>query len=75
MELDIQQVTLEGHGDVSYETEGEKLRVKLPTALPAGQPFSLAIHYSSEPRRGLYFVGPDAAIPKQAGAGVDSGRG
>ena len=65
VELDIQQVTLEGHGDVSYETEGEKLRVKLPTALPAGQPFSLAIHYSSEPRRGLYFVGPDAAYPNK----------
>ncbi|MBI2887197.1 MAG: HEAT repeat domain-containing protein [Chloroflexi bacterium] len=63
VELDIQSVTLEGGGALPFEVSADKLRVALAQPRPAGQPFTLVVRYSATPRRGLYFVGPDAAYP------------
>jgi len=54
-----------GHEPASFETSDGKLRITLPRALKAGEEIEIAIDYSGQPRRGLYFVGPDEAYPNK----------
>jgi aminopeptidase N len=54
-----------GAEPATFETADSKLRVALPHALAAGQEIEIAIDYAAEPRRGLYFVGPDDAYPRK----------
>ena len=37
----------------------------MPRALGAGEEIEIAIDYAGQPRRGLYFVGPDDAYPNK----------
>ncbi len=62
-ELEIKAVRAAG-GPVDFTTDGGKLAVTLSDPIKAGAEIELAIDYAAvRPRRGLYFVGPDAAYP------------
>ena len=65
-ELEIKAVRAGGE-PASFETADGKLLITLPRALGAGEEIEIAIDYAGQPRRGLYFVGPDDAYPKKAG--------
>ena len=54
---------VEGSTDLIFRHEGEKLRVNLPGAQPAGELLTLDVHYSARPRAGLYFIRPDEGYP------------
>jgi len=62
-ELEIKAVRA-GDQPLAFATDGGKLAVTLATPLKAGAEIEIAIDYAAvRPRRGLYFVGPDAAYP------------
>ena len=61
-EMEISAVRVGGEPH-SFEHSDEKLRIPLERALHAGDEVEVAIDYSARPRRGLYFVGPDAGYP------------
>jgi aminopeptidase N len=44
----------------AYEYDGEVLRVRVPPTLRAGK---VRVRYRATPRRGMYFLAPDAAVP------------
>ncbi|HVV15911.1 MAG TPA: M1 family aminopeptidase [Polyangia bacterium] len=62
VELDVQEVLIGGRV-TTFENDGSKLRLALPDAAREGDRFDVAIRYACRPRRGLYFVAPDAAHP------------
>ena len=62
VEMEISAVRIGGEAH-SYDHSDDKLRVKLERALRAGDEVEVAIDYSARPRRGLYFIGPDAGYP------------
>jgi aminopeptidase N len=64
VELKILGVSLGGQ-PVEFRHDGRKLRVKLPSAQPAGAKHHLDIEYRGAPRRGLYFVAPDEGYPQK----------
>ena len=64
-ELEIEAVRA-GQEPATFETADGKLLIKLPRALGAGEEIEVAIDYSAQPRRGLYFVGPDDGYPNKA---------
>lgn len=63
VEMSVESVTLDGGISLPFELDDNRLQVRLPKPRSAGQPFTLAVRYSATPRRGLYFVGPDAGYP------------
>ena len=63
VEMSVESVALGGGTSLPFELDDNRLRVRLPEPCPAGQPLTLAVRYSATPRRGLYFVGPDAGYP------------
>src|SRR5271163_5161983 len=63
-ELDIKAVRA-GKEPAAFETSDGKLKITLPRALAAGEEIEVAIDYAGQPRRGLYFVGPDDGYPKK----------
>ena len=65
VELEVQQVTVDGRS-ARFDNDGQSLRVTLLEPAAEGATFSVAVHYACRPRRGLYFVGPDAAHPDRA---------
>lgn len=65
VELEIEAVELGGRG-LEYQHDGRRLRVQLPAPLVAGARHDLDVLYHGTPRRGLYFVGPDAGYPDKA---------
>ncbi|HXT96768.1 MAG TPA: M1 family aminopeptidase [Polyangia bacterium] len=65
VDLDVESVTVEGR-PAGFDNDGQKLRVALDAPPAEGTPFEVAVRYSCRPRRGLYFVGPDAAHPDRA---------
>ncbi len=68
-ELDINAVRVGAGGaggePASFESCDGKLRIALPRALGAGEEIEIAIDYAGQPRRGLYFVGPDPEYPNK----------
>src|SRR5262249_43578698 len=62
VELTIQRVR---RGDVplNYAYDGRKLLVTLDRAFASDEAIAVAIDYEAVPRRGMYFIGPDAAHP------------
>src|SRR5215470_19452972 len=60
VELTIRRVR---RGDVplNYAYDGRKLVVTLDRALASDEAIAVAIDYEAVPRRGMYFIGPDAA--------------
>jgi aminopeptidase N len=65
VELDVESVAV-GDLAASFDNDRENLRVTLPEPAPEGITLEIAIRYSCEPRRGLYFIGPDAEHPDRA---------
>jgi aminopeptidase N len=65
VELDIASVTLNGRA-TTFDNDGERLRVDCPAPQPEGTKLVVAVKYACRPRRGLYFIGPDADHPDRA---------
>jgi aminopeptidase N len=65
VELDVGAVTIDGRA-AAFDNDGERLRVTCPAPLAEGTRVDVAIQYSCQPRRGLYFIGPDADHPERA---------
>ena len=67
IDLRISSITMavgaEAPAPVAYDVGDETLRVRLPQPLNAGQRATIAIAYEGTPRRGIYFIGPDASYP------------
>ncbi len=61
-ELDVTACTFGGR-KAAFVVEGGKLSITLPRAGKRGCEFTVAITYSGAPRRGLYFIRPDADHP------------
>lgn len=63
--LKIESVKISGK-NVAFTTEGNKLWVELIQSPSTDQIIELGIHYGvNDPRRGLYFTGPDEFYPKK----------
>ncbi len=62
LELTVARV-LRGDVPLTYAYDGRKLAVTLDRAFAGGEELAIAIDYESRPRRGMYFIGPDAAYP------------
>jgi aminopeptidase N len=65
VELDVESVTVDGRA-AAFDNDGEKLRVACPSPPAEGAKLEVAVRYACQPRRGLYFIGPDAAHPERA---------
>src|SRR3569833_1106226 len=65
VELSIDAVVVDGAA-VPFDLDGEKVRLTLPAPLPRGAAASGTFTYHGSPRRGLYFIGPDAHDPDRA---------
>jgi aminopeptidase N len=61
-ELDVSRVTAGGRV-CRHHVEGGRLTVELPSGAKKDRDLAVAITYSGSPRRGLYFIGPDADRP------------
>jgi aminopeptidase N len=66
VEMSIDDVALDGRAGADFDYDGEKLRIRLARPPAAGTEFRVAVRYRCAPRRGLYFMGPDAAHPDRA---------
>ena len=62
VELTIHRV-LRGDAPLPYAYDGRKLKVSLDRACASGDEFVIGIDYEAQPRRGMYFIGPDDAYP------------
>jgi len=62
VELDIDSVT-RNRKDLAFTNDGQVLHIDLGEEAKVGRPFTVEIEYTAQPRRGLYFIGPDAAYP------------
>jgi len=65
VELDVEAVTVDGR-TAGFDNDGEKLRVVCPEPPLEGAKLEVAIRYACQPRRGLYFIGPNADHPDRA---------
>jgi len=63
--LEVGSVRGGGRAALRFDREGDHIHVRLPRPARAGRELELQVAYAGEPRRGLYFVGPDAAYPKR----------
>ena len=60
--LQIEGVLLNG-ASLKYEVTDSKLLVTLPHASRTGEKYQINIHYTGQPKRGIYFVLPDKNYP------------
>ena len=63
VDMQIDDVTVDGNPVESTDYDGEQLRIELGRSLARGQQFTLAVSYACAPRRGLYFIEPDDEHP------------
>jgi aminopeptidase N len=61
-EMEIRRITA-GDREARFDYADPVLRIELPRPLAAGAHTDIAIEYAAAPRRGLYFVAPDADYP------------
>ena len=62
VDLEVASVTMDGR-PAPFTHDGERLRIDLPGPQAEGTTVVVAVRYACRPRRGLYFVGPDAEHP------------
>ncbi|MEZ4368256.1 MAG: M1 family aminopeptidase [Kofleriaceae bacterium] len=62
VELTIEAVAVDGAA-APFVADGHRLRVDLGAPLGAGVRRAIEVRYHGAPRRGLYFIGPDAGYP------------
>jgi aminopeptidase N len=65
VDLDVESVAV-GDLAAAFDNDRETLRVLLPEPAAEGTTLEIAVRYACRPRRGLYFVGPDAEHPDRA---------
>ncbi|MFI5184957.1 MAG: hypothetical protein ACHQNV_11195, partial [Vicinamibacteria bacterium] len=63
-EMRILAVTSSDGRPVPFEVRPPRLRISVATTHRAGEDFTVVIDYTSTPRRGVYFAGPDARRPR-----------
>ncbi len=67
LELDAVELTISAvrmaDKAVEFSHDGKKLRIDLASRLKAGSTTTVEISYAGAPRRGLYFIAPDADYP------------
>ena len=63
-ELNIESVTAGGR-KLPFRLADEKLYVTLEKGYPAGAAIEIAIHYSTEPKRGMFFILPGQLHPNR----------
>ena len=63
VEMTIDGVTVDEQAVTAYDYDGDRLGIPLPSALRRGESATIAVRYRAAPRRGLYFLGPDASNP------------
>lgn len=61
--LRVGSVRIGGGRALDFDHVGDRLTIQLGRTYPAGRDLEVTVHYAGTPRRGLYFVGPDAAFP------------
>ena len=65
MEMNIESATIDGV-DITRKTyDGEVLRLSLPRPIDRETTATIVVKYNCQPRRGLYFLGPDADHPSR----------
>ncbi len=64
VELEVQDVSVANRA-AEFDNDGDKLRITLPEPAREGDRLDVAIRYACRPRRGLYFIGPDAEHPER----------
>ena len=68
VEMQIKRVR-EGSTDLGFDHDGKQLRIDLQKIARArrqpGQDVTIVVDYAAQPRRGLYFIGPDAGYPER----------
>jgi aminopeptidase N len=62
VEIAVRSVRM-GSRRLRFEVVDDKLCIRFARALPSGREASVTIEYRCVPRRGLYFIAPDAANP------------
>ena len=72
-ELNVDRVRVGGRR-ARHESEGEKLRVRLPRPLRTGERATIEVVYSTRPRKGFFFVGPTEAEADRHAAGWSQGQ-
>jgi aminopeptidase N len=65
VDLAIGSVRINGK-DAHFVTDAGKLHVDLDSPSKAGESYDVQIRYQGKPKKGLYFIAPDASDPKQA---------
>ncbi|MEO8213611.1 MAG: M1 family aminopeptidase [Myxococcales bacterium] len=65
VEMTIDAVAVDGEEVDRFEYDGERLHVPLPRELERGAAVAVTVRYRCQPRRGLYFIGPDADHPER----------
>jgi aminopeptidase N len=63
VEMNIVSVAVDGSPTPAFTYDGDVLRVELPAPLARGAAAAVTVQYDCRPRRGLYFIGPDADHP------------
>ncbi len=63
VEMTVTEAMVDGAPAAAFDYDGERLRIELPRARRRGDRFEVSVRYRCAPRRGLYFVHPDAAHP------------
>ncbi len=64
VELELTSARVDGK-PADFEHDGQKLTVHLPRAVKKGGTLEVKLGYRATPRRGLYFIAPDADFPKR----------
>lgn len=62
-DLDITDVRIVDGEALMFSVEDGRLKVEFPQALEPGKDVTISVEYAGSPRRGLYFIGPDAQYP------------
>ncbi|MES1205152.1 MAG: M1 family aminopeptidase [Pseudomonadota bacterium] len=65
VEMAIDAVAVDGKETDAFSYDGEKLRVRLARPLDRGAAAAITVRYRCQPRRGLYFIGPDDGNPNR----------
>ncbi|HEX2910885.1 MAG TPA: M1 family aminopeptidase [Chloroflexia bacterium] len=63
-DMEVKAVRL-GDSSLQFQHENDKLRLTFPAPLSAGQEVAVAIEYSAQPVRGLYFIAPEPEYPNK----------
>lgn len=61
--LEVASVRQVGGRQPTYRHDADELHLQLAKPVDAGREIEIVVAYQGSPRRGLYFVGPDASFP------------